>query len=109
MIVPTPPMDAAHAIPSIRPVPYFDLSGFAPSVERIPRPSGSIMAAVAVFETHMEMKAVTVMIARRMPPALPAMRPRERSPECQPAVDPPFPKSARQQKTAEEKKNDGLA
>ena len=66
MIVPIPPIDADHAIPSISAVPNFEVPGLHPTDERMPRPSGSIMAAVAVLEIHIERNAVTPMIPRRI-------------------------------------------
>jgi hypothetical protein len=66
MIVPTPPIDAAQAMPSITAVPYRDFPGSASNIERRPSPIGIIIAAAAVFEIHIEMNAVAHIIPRRI-------------------------------------------
>src|SRR5512138_906243 len=66
IIVPIPPIEADQAIPSIRAVPNFERPGVQPSAPRMPSPSGSIIAVVAVFEIHIDRNAVTLMTPRRI-------------------------------------------
>ena len=75
MGVRTPPIDAPYAVMSMRPVAYLYvfMSTSRPARENIwrmassrPTESGTIMAAVAVFETQPEHRAVAAPMARKM-------------------------------------------